>query len=152
MRGSPLLRTFLLLLLLAVAGLALSRLTGRSAKAPPPTATGPVDRPAAALRWPFELMLGAVPADARIFDPAGHLLFASQAPETRATGTLVFSAEPDALLLKVRWSAGAAGHRFAKLTLEAPGRPTMRHVFDAAGDLDDVWELPASTPAKPADE
>ena len=152
MRGSPLLRTFVLLLLLAVAGLGLSRLTGRSAAVSSPPVPPPAERPAAALHWPFELKLGAIPAETRLTSPDGRVLFESQAPATLASGTLVFPANPDSLLLQVRWAAPATGHRFAMLTLEPPGRPTLRHVFDAAGDLDDAWELPAGTATTPADE
>jgi hypothetical protein len=48
------------------------------------------------------------------------------------------------LSLTVQWkNPPAAGeHRFAKLTLEAPGRDTFTHVFDADGDIDDILELP----------
>lgn len=46
--------------------------------------------------------------------------------------------------LVVRWKTAATPgeHRFAKLTLEAPGQETFTHVFDADGDIDDFLELP----------
>lgn len=34
------------------------------------------------------------------------------------------------------------GSFFAKLTVEAPGKETFTHVFDAPGDIDDFVELP----------
>lgn len=46
------------------------------------------------------------------------------------------------VFLEVEWAAESIGRRFAKLTLEVPGRETLRHVFDGDGDLDDFFELP----------
>ena len=46
--------------------------------------------------------------------------------------------------LVIRWknSTAPGEHRFAKLTLEAPGQATFIHTFDAGGDIDDLLELP----------
>ncbi len=60
------------------------------------------------------------------------------------SGTVTIDPANPSLSLVVRWKspAGEGEHRFAKLTLEAPGQPTFTHVFDADGDIDDLIELP----------
>lgn len=59
-------------------------------------------------------------------------------------GTLRLERRNPRVALLVRWKFPAAPgeHRFAKLTLELPGQPTLTHVFDADGDIDDLLELP----------
>jgi hypothetical protein len=48
-----------------------------------------------------------------------------------------------AIFVTIRWAEPGEGNRFAKLTLEPPGKPTRVRYFEAAGDLEDVWELSA---------
>lgn len=62
----------------------------------------------------------------------------------QVAGTLELDPSNPQVSLRVRWKnpTGPAEHRFAKLTLEAPGRETFNHVFDADGDIDDFVELP----------
>ena len=146
MRGSPLIRFFLLALGLAVTGLGLQRVT--SAREPQrPTAAPSSTAPAAPSqnRVPFRLLLSA-PAAAVEID-TGRLL----RPELTASpisGSLELDPKNPHLALRVRWKvpAGPGEQRFAKLTLEAPGQDTYTHVFDAAGDIDDFLEIPISQP------
>jgi hypothetical protein len=59
-------------------------------------------------------------------------------------GSLELDPQNPQIGLVVRWKNPTAPgeHRFAKLTLEAPGQATFTHVFDANGDIDDFLELP----------
>lgn len=143
MRGSPLLRTFLLLLVLIGTGLWIVRVTRARDLTPPTTAPAEETRSDTAARSiPYRLTLSA---------PAEHVEVGTlDGTTTRSAllGELEVSSEAPVLTLLVRWRDGAETdvHRFAKLTLEIPGRETIEHVFDATGDIDDVWELPPPDP------
>ena len=75
----------------------------------------------------------------------GHLLRPLPVQST-ISGMLELDPNNPRLGLVVRWKNPSAPgeHRFAKLTLEAPGQETFTHVFDAVGDIDDFLELPFS--------
>lgn len=61
------------------------------------------------------------------------------------TGTLELDPGNPRVSLAVHWKSPAEAweHRFAKLTVEAPGQATFTHIFDAPGDIDDLVELPS---------
>ena len=90
---------------------------------------------------PFRLLLSDPAAVVEI--DTGKLI---RPPADSATlsGTLELDPKNPRVGLLVRWKNAAAPgeHRFAKLTLEAPGQATFTHVFDASGDIDDFLELP----------
>jgi len=90
---------------------------------------------------PFRLLLSDPAAVVQI--DTGELI---RPPTDAATlsGTLELDPKNPHVALVVRWKnpASAGEHRFAKLTLEAPGQDTFTHVFDADGDIDDFLELP----------
>lgn len=90
---------------------------------------------------PFRLLLSDPAAVVEI--DTGELI---RPPVDAATlsGTLEIDPKNPHVALVVRWKnpAAAGEHRFAKLTLEAPGQDTFTHVFDADGDIDDFLELP----------
>lgn len=157
MRGSPLVRSLVLLALLAAAGAGLLRLTHGNPRpaAAAPSPTDPADkgpRSHSRTKVPFELSLSTPAALVRLLDPAGQPLFESSTPAIREVAALDLTDSTTALIVQIRWANPSAGHRFARLTLEPPGRPTLRHVFDATGDIDDAWELPAGALAPAADE
>ena len=141
MRGSPLIRFILLALALAAAGAGLMRVTAtrKSVTPPPVAATGTPALPGKPV--PFRLLLSAPAAVVEI--DTGKLI---RPPADSATisGTLELDPRNPRVGLVVRWKNAAAPgeHRFAKLTLEAPGQATFTHVFDAGGDIDDFLELP----------
>jgi len=87
-------------------------------------------------------MLSAPAAEVKI-DTGGEVPAISP-DQTPILGKLELDPRNPHLSLVVRWkNAPTAGeHRFAKLTLEAPGQDTFTHVFDAAADIDDFLELP----------
>ena len=131
MRGSPLLRTLIVLAALLVTGLALARLTNsRSVQAP--VGKEPAAAPVEIEKASFELILSGTAKEIS--------LDAGAAPATTLSGSLEIPADHPVVFLRVAWADKAPGHRFAKLRLEIPGKPTLEHVFDASGDIDDIWE------------
>jgi hypothetical protein len=139
MRGSPVLRTLIVLAVLLLTGLALARLTREikpSAVPAPAREETPVPTPAKSA--PFELILSAQAAEITL-DAGGR---PATAANTAAplTGTLEIPGENPVISLRIRWADTSPGHRFAKLRLEVPGKDTLEHVFTAPGDLDDIWE------------
>jgi hypothetical protein len=141
MRGSPLIRFILLAIALAVTGAGLARVTAtRKPVSPTPAATAETSSlPGKTV--PFRLLLSD-PAAAVEID-TGKLIRPS-ADSSTISGTLELDPKNPHVALVVRWKSPAAPaeHRFAKLTLEAPGQDTFTHVFDADGDIDDFLELP----------
>lgn len=143
MRGSPLLRFILLALALAATAAGLARVTSSRGDRLTPDRTGTVVEKTAASKnaVPFRLLLSA-PASEIVIDAAGEL---RPAPDSGLlSGSVPLDPDNPTLGLVVRWKnqATPGEHRFAKLTLEAPGQPTFTHVFDADGDIDDLIELP----------
>jgi hypothetical protein len=144
-RGSPLLRFSLLILALIAAGVGIRRVTAARVPTESPVEPAMVETTPGTL-VPFQLLLSAPAAVVEIdtgFQPAPH-----SAESSLVTGTLRVDAKNPHLSLMVRWKTppAAGEHRFAKLTLEAPGQPTLTHVFDAGGDIDDFLELPLPKP------
>jgi hypothetical protein len=139
-RGSPLLRTFLIALCLGLAALPLWRMTQ-------PKATVPIDIVAPAtnnttMTVPFGLKLSASAKQVILRDENSRILWESAgtvAAEVEATWPRL----PSSVQIEVEWTDAATAPRyFAKLRLDPPGRDTLTHVFDASTNLDDLWELP----------
>lgn len=135
-RGSPLLRSIFILLALAMSGLALVKLTATQ-QPPPVAAERAAAAPTTALVIPYQLMLSAQASSIEI---AGN----DRPPLDQPSGTLSFDPKNPFLTVFIRWKTPPAPgeRRFAKLTLDPPGKPTLTHVFDSAGDIDDLFELP----------
>jgi hypothetical protein len=141
-RGSPLIRSILLALALAATGLGLLRVTARRSSDQVVSPLAVIEKPAnAAKSLPFRLRLSAPATEVEINTSKfirppleGSLL----------VGSLELDPQNPQIGLVVRWKNPTAPgeHRFAKLTLEAPGQATFTHVFDANGDIDDFLELP----------
>jgi hypothetical protein len=143
-RGSPLIRFFLLTLALSATGIGLQRLTAAKVTAEAPAETR-VSAPVVGTQVPFRLVLSATADEVRI--DTGKTMPALALENSPIIGKLELDAENPHLAIVVRWkNPPAAGeHRFAKLTLEAPGQATFTHVFDADGDINDFLELPLPT-------
>ena len=140
-RGSPLVRFVFLTLALVATGVGLMRVTaGRPAAriSVQPTATN-VE---ASVHVPFQLVLSAAATEVNIESEGPALHFSEET--NPLAGKLLLDPQNPHVSLVVRWKTPSAQgeHRFAKLTLEAPGKPTFTHVFDADGDIDDFLELP----------
>ncbi|MES2924772.1 MAG: hypothetical protein V4819_24675 [Verrucomicrobiota bacterium] len=142
MRGSPLIRFILLVFALAATGAGLLRVTAARSPGDPAIRSAVIEKPSQSA-VPFRLILSA-PAAAVEID-TGRVI-RPQANQSPISGTLELDPNNPRVGLVVRWkNAPTPGeHRFAKLTLEAPGQETFTHVFDANGDIDDFLELPIS--------
>ncbi len=141
MRGSPLLRFILLVLLLAGVAVGVRRVTSARTVAETAPAERPLRPTSAAAAVPFRLLLSAPASAVEIDTGEPNYLDASSNP---VTGSLNLDPANPHLSLIVRWKNPPAPgeHRFARLTLEPPGLETFIHTFDADGDIDDFLELP----------
>lgn len=139
MRGSPLMRTLAVLVALLLAGIGLARLTA-PATLQLTTPPQPIAKPesSAAKTATFELLLSGTAK--RVTLEAGGEPLAFENTAGPLTGKLALSSDKPTIFLQVEWADAAAGHRFAKLRLEAPGQETREHVFSAPGNIDDLWE------------
>lgn len=135
MRGSPIFRTLLVALALALVATGLASLSRRPPPAPP-APEQPV--PGELQSTPFFLTLSHPAREVRI-ESAGTSVDGS-GPELEQRGTLELDLAHPAIFLTVRWQDPEARPRFAKLRLEPGGRSGLSHTFDAIGDLEDVWE------------
>ena len=140
MRGSPLLRTLIVLAALLVTGLALSRLT--MARPSPSTSAAKQETKAApepaVAKTTFELILSGTAKEISL--DAGAATVTKTDTAGPISGTLELSGESPVVSLRVTWKDEAPGHRFAMLRLEVPGKDTLEHVFTAPGEIDDIWE------------
>jgi len=116
------------------------RVTSNRVAEDAPVVTIPEAAPSTAV--PFQLVLSARAVEVKI--DTGRAVEAISPDQTPILGKLELDPQNPHLSLVVRWKDAAADgeHRFAKLTLEAPGQDTFTHVFDADGDIDDFLELP----------
>jgi hypothetical protein len=141
-RGSPLLRFFVLTIALAATGLGLMRVTSVEKTPKPVLPAEPAAVPAQAV--PFRLILSS-PASFVEIDSGTKV----SPPVTDGTlsGKLEMDPENPYVGIIIRWKNPIAPgeHRFAKIILEPPGKATFTHTFDAAGDLEDFIELPGPT-------
>ena len=140
MRGSPLVRSVAYAIALAVTAICLGHITSAKPAAAPVLVT-PETPVSPAIN--FELSLSAAASEIIVDTGKVQKLDPDHPP---FSGTLVLDSGNPRVALRVIWKTPptAGEHRFAKLSIEAPGQPTIVHVFDAAGDIDDVFELPAA--------
>lgn len=140
MRGSPLLRTLVVLVALLVTGLALSRLTARqpASRIEAPKEEAVASAGSAMKKASFELILSGTAKEISLDAGAAAVTQANSAGPI--TGNLELSGESPVVSLKVTWNEASPGYRFAKLRLEVPGKDTLEHVFSAPGEIDDIWE------------
>ncbi len=126
-----------MLAVLLLAGFGLARLTAPAT--PRPVIEDPKPSPAAeASTATFELLLSATAKSVSL--EAGGPAFVRENPAGPITGNLEVAGEQPVIFLKIEWADGSAGHRFAKLRIDRPGKETLEHVFSAPGDIDDLWE------------
>ena len=138
-RGSPILRTLLTALCLALAALPLWRIThARKTPFTDAPVTTVAEMPVIV---PFQLLLSAPAKRVELRDGADKVLWASSAAvDSMVEATL--QSLPRNVQIQVEWASAGAPRYFAKLRLEPPGTETLTHIFDAHGDMDDLWELP----------
>ncbi|MFT3992048.1 MAG: hypothetical protein QM680_11620 [Luteolibacter sp.] len=135
MRGSPLIRFFFIALALVATGFGLLRVTAaKTAEVSPTPTVSKSEKNTAEI--PYRLQLSA---------PASAVEISTGISQTAdLSGKLTLDSANPQVFLIVKWqNPPAAGElRFAKLTLEPAGQPTLTHTFDASGDIDDLLELP----------
>lgn len=145
-RGSPLLRFFLMTLGLLATAAGLARVTSAKAKEVAISAPTPqsAESPTSSISVPYRLVLSSLPSEVIL---EGLTSSSLTADSTTLSGTVQLDPENPHIGLIVKWpeSSTSAVHRFAKLTLEIPNTPTFTHVFDSPEDIDDFLELPVSS-------
>lgn len=145
MRGFPLLRSLVILIWLTVSAVALVKLTGRTA---PPREHG--QRKFAVNKDSGEKVPVAGYSISVSAEMSELVINGRQEPlhdlpvSASISGRIPQTDNPQIVTLVIRWKnpPSPAERRFARLTVYPPGQPTITHVFDSAGDIDDILELP----------
>ena len=149
-RGSPLIRTVLVLLALVVSGVGFARLTlAQKVIVLPGTdsrfiANNTETRIPARVYLTFSERvseLELIQGDKRI-SKSKRLTDGKKGDWWDWDGELSINPAKPVLFLKIGWESIEKGHRFAKLVVEAEGQETFTHFFEAEGDIDDFVELP----------
>lgn len=144
-KGSPLLRALLVAVVVVVVGVALQMHIGKRWLDGQPVArdegqTYIEGKVAVDERFPFELQLSA--GAKRVILQQGELLVVDHrdvVSELRGE----FLAMEGPIFVLIQWADGSRAPRyFAKLRIDPPGKESVEHVFDSAGEIADVWELP----------
>lgn len=148
-RGSPLLRTILVLGVLCISALGFVKLTGGGGKAVKPVVEsemGGHEENArekmipAKVRLTLSCMAGMVDVSA-----GADRMEVEAASSHEFSGDMEIDPENPVIFVKVACIVPEGGgnvRNFAKLVVEAEGKETFTHVFDAEGDIDDFVELP----------
>ena len=138
MRGSPLIRTLLVLIALSVAGFGLSLMGSKRSN---PGTTGiPENIPEpVAIDTPFVLTLSAPAKQVSI--ESMNQTYAFDSSSQTISGNLPIEIGHPSLFIDIVWVDSNPAPRFAKLVLEPAGHPTKTKIFDTTGNLSDVWEL-----------
>jgi hypothetical protein len=142
-RGSPLLRTILVLGVLCISALGFVKLTGGGGKAVEPTVVSGTDGEDAGeklipakVRLTLSCLAGMIDVSA-----GGESMSGELDEEGNFLGELEIDPANPVIFVKVA-CIPQTGRNFAKLVVEAEGQETFTHVFDATGDIDDFVELP----------
>ena len=138
MRGSPLIRTLFLVFALGLTGLGIYWLARPSAAVIEASADPAPSNAPELLETPFFLTLSD-DAELVAIESAGQTVELRGEGRT-LTGTIHLEAGHPTLFITVQWRSSDSSPRFAKLSLEPPGLPTQQQVFDAMGEISDVWE------------
>lgn len=110
------------------------------------SAASPVVQPVSAspgqsIAVPFSLQLSASARQVILRDENAETLWQSSAPVDQGIDATL-PRLPRNITIEIIWNAPPAPRYFAKLRLDVPARESLTHVFDASGDIDDLWELP----------
>ena len=140
------LRTFLILAALVLSGIGFARLTHKGTRVP----AGSVEEVTAKSEMiPAKVMLTFSEAAGSVQLNSGDRSIMAGLPGNLEKMTwrdfsteMTIEKNDPVIFLNVVWSQDSGNRRFAKMVVEAEGRETFTHVFDAAGDIDDFVELP----------
>ncbi len=140
MRGSPIIRTILILVLILASGLGFIRLTagpGETTQISDPKPIVAENRLLA--RYYLDL---SASARSVVIGAGDREIKPTPISPGQYSGELEIATKGAILDLSIEWEGNAEGRRFAKLVLETDGKPTFTHVFDADGAIEDFVELP----------
>lgn len=135
-------RTFLILAALVVSGIGFARLTQKGAEMPianPIVVTDPAE-----IRAKVHLVFSVAPTVVVLESSGKPVGFSAESSTSFSGQALISEASPVLILTATRTkpTEGEVPPFFAKLIVEAEGKETFTHVFDADGDIDDFVELP----------
>jgi hypothetical protein len=96
------------------------------------------------VRYGFSLVLSEPAERIELTDRTGSRLFEG-GQSGPLSGTLELPHD-GAIFVTIHWrnEPSAGEMRFAKLTLDPPGKQSLIRYFEAPGDIEDVWELPSA--------
>lgn len=137
MRGSPLIRSILMAVVLALAALGIRNLTKSRTEAVVESGAT-IAEASHRVDTPFFLTLSA-PASEVLLE-AGEEAVRLTPTAQQLSGRIPLTAGHPTLFLTVRWLDESTQPRFAKLRLEPEGLSTQERTFDAIGEISDVWE------------
>lgn len=146
MRGSPLIRTFLILAALVVSGIGFARLTHKETAA---TGKQGAKVTVTSEEIPAKVFLTFSEAAGFVYLESGEKGIGTGLPGSVEKKTwrefsseITIDKKEPLIFLNVIWSQDSGNRRFAKLVVEAEGEKTFTHIFDADGDINDFVELP----------
>ena len=141
-RGSPIFRTLLILVVVAAAGFLFVQLTENPKNLVPRNATvDSADEVNEVLVAKVFLTLSGKARSVEFSTNGSKVQLGQSNSETRVTDLKIAKDNP-LLEIQVDWLEEVESRRFAKVVVEAPGHATFTHVFDASGNIDDFVELP----------
>ena len=142
-RGSPLIRTALVLLAILVSGLAFSHLTSNQESKPVAGGETKELKSKQLLRAHYIVTLSERAAYVEV-GSAGEVSATNLSSESGIeplTGDIKIDLDKPVVFLKVNWYELGERRGFAKLVIEAAGQETVTQVFDATGNIDEFLEL-----------
>lgn len=141
-KGSPLIRTILVVVAIVASGVGFGRLMVEQG--------GVVEKKPAVevakkegIRAKVKVVVSMMPSSIEL--KAGEERVDLKSQGGGFVGEVVIDKKNTVMFLKVACAPAPSGgmtRNFAKLVVEADGKETFVHVFDSAGDIDDFVELP----------
>jgi hypothetical protein len=142
-RGSPLIRTILILAVLVASGILFVRLTATpEIEVPQEGVKRQPNQPIEVVNARVYVTLSGVAKTLDLFANAGYYRFGQSETASYSGDDLKIAKDNPVLQIKVDWAEDSTARRFAKVVIEADGKKTFTHVFDSPGDIDDFVELP----------
>ncbi len=142
-RGSPLIRTALVLLAILASGLVFSYLTADQGSKLVAGGDTTEVKSKQLIRARYILTLSERAAFVEI-ESAGEKSSTNLSSESGIeplTGDILIDLDKPVVFLKVNWYELGDRRGFAKLVIEAAGQETVTQVFDATGNIDEFLEL-----------
>lgn len=142
-RGSPLIRTALVLVAMIATGFGFMFLTQNQVKPRIVEGNKQHGETKKLVRARYILTLSERAAYVEI-ESAGEVTSTNLSSESSVIpmlGDILINPKAPVIFLKVKWYELGDRHGFAKLAIEMDGKPTVTQVFDAEGNIDEFLEL-----------